>query len=296
MHVAVLGAGSMGHGIAQVSAQAGHDVILRDVDSSIVDDGLEGIRSNLQGAVDRDIITAEEMDATLNRITGTTDLGEAVADADMVIEAVPEDMDLKKSVFAEVEAELTDEAILASNTSSLSVSELASSVENPDDVVGLHFFNPPHIMDLVEIIIAEQTSDETEQAAIGFVRDIGKADVVVNDSAGFATSRLGVAVGLEAIRMVEEGVASPADIDTAMVNGYNYPMGPLELGDLVGLDVRLHIAEHLREELGERFRPPQLLRRKVRGDKLGKKSGEGFYVWEDGERVGMSGDWGDDDV
>ncbi|MFD1588287.1 3-hydroxyacyl-CoA dehydrogenase family protein [Halorientalis brevis] len=295
MQVAVLGAGSMGHGIAQVSAMAGHDVVLRDVEADFVADGIAGIEENLAEGVERDKVTESEMDATLDRISGTTELAEAVADADLVVEAVPEDMDLKQEVFADVEAAAPDDTIVASNTSSLSVTEMASALERPERAVGLHFFNPPHIMDLVEIVVAEQTSDETETRAIEYVRGIDKEDVVVRDSAGFATSRLGLALGLEAIRMVEQGVASPADIDAAMRKGYGYPMGPIELGDHVGLDVRLHIAEHLREELGERFKPPQALRRKVRAGNLGKKSGEGFYVWEDGEKVGMSGEWGADD-
>ncbi|ADD06451.1 3-hydroxyacyl-CoA dehydrogenase [Natrialba magadii ATCC 43099] len=295
MQVTVLGAGSMGHGIAQVSAMAGYDVVLRDIEDDLVEKGLEGIRENLQGGVDRDKLTEDEMDATLERIEGMTDLADAVVDADLVIEAVPEDMDLKKDVLSDVEAETGDETVIASNTSSLSVTEMASALESPERVVGLHFFNPPHLMDLVEIVIAEQTDDRTEEFAVEYVREIEKEDVVVRDSAGFATSRLGLVTGLEAIRMVEEGVASPADIDEAMKLGYGYPMGPIELGDHVGLDVRLHIAEHLREELGERFKPPQALRRKVRAGNLGRKSGEGFYVWEDGERVGMSGEWGEDE-
>lgn len=293
MQIAVLGAGSMGHGIAHVSAMAGHEVVLRDIDSDLVKDGLEGIRENLQGGVDRDKMTEREMEETLKQIEGTTDLEEAVVDADLVVEAVPEDMDLKKDVFSDVEDATSDETVIASNTSSLSVTEMASMLEHPERAVGLHFFNPPHLMDLVEIVIAEQTDDRTEAFAVDYVRDIEKEDVVVRDSAGFATSRLGLVTGLEAIRMVEEGVASPADIDEAMELGYGYPMGPIELGDHVGLDVRLHIAEHLREEIGERFKPPQALRRKVRAGKLGKKSGEGFYVWEDGERVGMSSEWSD---
>ncbi|WP_323170961.1 3-hydroxyacyl-CoA dehydrogenase family protein [Natrialba sp. PRR66] len=296
MQVTVLGAGSMGHGIAQVSAMAGYDVVLRDIESELVEKGLEGIRENLQGGVDRDKVTEDEMEATLGRIEGTTDLAAAVADAELVVEAVPEDMDLKQDVLSEAEAETGEETVIASNTSSLSVTEMASALDRPERVVGLHFFNPPHLMDLVEIVIAEQTDDRTEAFAIDYVREIDKEDVVVRDSAGFATSRLGLVTGLEAIRMVEEGVASPADIDEAMKLGYGYPMGPIELGDHVGLDVRLHIAEHLREELGERFKPPQALRRKVRAGNLGKKSGEGFYVWEDGERAGMSGDWGEDDA
>ncbi|TYL36806.1 3-hydroxybutyryl-CoA dehydrogenase [Natronococcus pandeyae] len=295
MQIAVLGAGSMGHGIAQVSAMAGHDVVLRDIEAEFVESGLEGIRENLQGGVDRDKLTGTEMEETIARIEGTTDLADAVSDADLVVEAVPEDMDLKQDVFSDVEDAASEEAIIASNTSSLSVTEMASALEHPERAVGLHFFNPPHLMDLVEIVVAEQTDERTEEFAVDYVRDVEKEDVVVRDSAGFATSRLGLVTGLEAIRMVEEGVASPADIDEAMKLGYGYPMGPIELGDHVGLDVRLHIAEHLREELGERFRPPQALRRKVRAGKLGKKSGEGFYVWEDGERAGMSGQWGEDD-
>ncbi|MDG5820495.1 3-hydroxyacyl-CoA dehydrogenase family protein [Natronococcus sp. A-GB7] len=295
MQVTVLGAGSMGHGIAQVSAMAGYDVVLRDIEEELVEDGLEGIRQNLRGGVDRDKVSEDEMEATLERIEGMTDLTAAVDNAELVIEAVPEDMDLKKDVLSEVERKTDKETVIGSNTSSLSVTEMASTLESPERVIGLHFFNPPHLMDLVEIVIAEQTNDQTERIATDYVREIGKEDVVVRDSAGFATSRLGLVTGLEAIRMVEEGVASPNDIDEAMKIGYGYPMGPIELGDHVGLDVRLHIAEHLREELGERFRPPQALRRKVRAGKLGKKSGEGFYVWEDGERVGTSGDWGEEE-
>lgn len=295
MQIAVLGAGSMGHGIAQVSAMAGHDVVLRDIDEDLVEDGIDGIRGNLADGVEREKVTEAEMDATLDRISGTTDLADAVSDADLVVEAVPEDMDLKQSVFEDVEAAAPADALIASNTSSLSVTEMASVLDAPERAVGLHFFNPPHIMDLVEIVVAEQTSDETESRAVEYVEGIEKEDVVVRDSAGFATSRLGLVTGLEAIRMVETGVASPADIDAAMRKGYGYPMGPIELGDHVGLDVRLHIAEYLREELGERFKPPQALRRKVRAGNLGKKSGEGFYVWEDGEKVGMSGDWGEAD-
>ncbi|ELY92421.1 3-hydroxybutyryl-CoA dehydrogenase [Natrialba hulunbeirensis JCM 10989] len=291
MRIAVLGAGSMGHGIAQVSAMAGHDVVLRDVESEFVEAGLAGIRENLQGGVDRDKVTETAMAETLERIEGETDLEAAVEAAELVIEAVPEDMDLKKQVVADAEAATDEGTIIASNTSSLSVTEIGSALEQPECAVGLHFFNPPHLMDLVEIVIAEQTDERTESVAIDYVRGLGKEDVVVRDTAGFASSRLGVVTGLEAIRMVEEGVASPADIDEAMRIGYGYPMGPLELTDHVGLDVRLHIAEHLRSELGERFRPPQTLRRKVRAGTLGKKTGEGFYVWEDGERVGMSGDW-----
>ncbi len=290
MHVAVLGAGSMGHGIAQVSAMAGHEVWLRDVDDEFVERGLSGIEGNLAGGVERGKVSEAEVDATLSRIEGTTDLDAAVSGADLVIEAVPEQMELKTEVFVDCEALVGPETVLASNTSSLSVSEMASALETQERVVGLHFFNPPHIMELVEVVIAEQTDERAEGFATEFVDGIGKEAVVVRDSAGFASSRLGVVTGLEAIRMVEEGVAGIEDVDRALRLGYGHPMGPLELGDHVGLDVRLHIAEHLREELGERFRPPQLLRRKVRAGKLGKKTGEGFYRWDGGEKVGVSGE------
>jgi 3-hydroxybutyryl-CoA dehydrogenase len=285
MQITVIGAGSMGHGIAQVSAMAGHDVRLNDVDEERIESGIDAIEENLEGGVERDKVSEDERDAALDRLEAAPDLDAAVSDADLVVEAVPEDMDLKKNVFTDVEAAAPEEAIIGSNTSSLSVTELASALEHPERAVGLHFFNPPHIMDLVEVVIAEQTSESVEDTAIEYVEGLDKEAVVVRDSAGFASSRLGVALGLEAIRMVESGVASVEDIDTAMEEGYSHPMGPLKLTDLVGLDVRLDIAEYLREELGERFRPPQTLRKKVRAGNLGKKSGEGFYVWEDGEAV-----------
>ena len=294
MRVAVLGAGTMGHGIAQVSALAGHDVSLRDVDEDLVTDGVEAIDENLRGGVERDKVTPEEREATLDRIRGTTDLAGAVSDADLVVEAVPEDVELKQDVLGEAEAAAPADAVLASNTSSLPVTEIAAALDAPEQFVGLHFFNPVHIMALVEVVVAEQTSDETLSFATDFVEGIEKTPIEVADSPGFASSRLGVSLGVEAMRMLEEGVASPRDVDQAMELGYNHPMGPVELGDVVGLDVRLDILEHLREELGERFRPPQILRRKVRAGKLGKKTGEGFYVWEDGEIVGVSGDWGEE--
>jgi len=286
MQIGVIGSGNMGRGIAQVSATAGHTVVLQDIDEGQLSAALDDIASTMAGGVERGKLTAVERDAALDRIQGTTDLEEAVESADLVIEAVPENLDLKQQVFEDLDAAAPEDAVLASNTSSLSLTEVASVLERPERAVGLHFFNPPHIMDLVEIIVAEQTDAETESTATAFVEDLDKEAVVVRDTAGFASSRLGIALGLEAIWMVEEGVASASDIDAAMRTGYGHPMGPLELTDHVGLDVRLDIAEYLREELGERFRPPQLLRRKVRAGNYGKKSGEGFYVWEDGELVG----------
>ncbi|WP_411969104.1 3-hydroxyacyl-CoA dehydrogenase family protein [Haloferax sp. YSSS75] len=290
MHVSVLGAGTMGHGIAQVSAMAGHEVTMRDIEDEYVQRGLDAIEQNLQGGVDRNKVTEAEMSATLDRLSGTTSLEAAVSGADLVVEAVPEDMDLKRDTVSDVESLVDDDTIIASNTSSLSVTEIMSALDDPGRGVGLHFFNPVHIMGLVEVVVAEQTDAETLSFATEFVEGIDKTAIEVGDSPGFASSRLGVALGVEAMRMVQEGVASPRDIDASMELGYNHPMGPIELGDVVGLDVRLGILEYLREELGERFRPPQILKRKVRAGKLGKKTGEGFYVWEDGEIVGVSED------
>lgn len=286
MRVAVLGAGTMGHGIAQVAAMAGHEVTIRDIDEEVLESGIETIRDNLRGGVERDKVTEEAMGDTLERISGTLDLAEAVTGVDVVIEAVPESMALKREVFEEVEPAVDRETVIATNTSSLSVTEIASALDEPERAVGVHFFNPVHIMGLVEVVRAEQTNDETVTFIEEFVDDIEKTAVVVDDMPGFATSRLGVTLGVEAIRMVQEGVATAEDIDTAMRLGYNHPMGPLELTDHVGLDVRLDVLTYLREELGERFRPPQLLKRKVNAGNFGRKTGVGFYEWEDGEIVG----------
>jgi len=293
MRITILGAGTMGHGITQVTAMAGHDVTIRDLEDELVADGIDAIESNLDGGIERGKVTEAEKAETLGRITGETDLATAVSGAELVVEAVPEKVDLKKRVLSEAEVAVDDDVVLATNTSSLSVTELASTLEQPGRFVGLHFFNPVHIMSLVETVVAEQTTDRTRAFAVDYVDSIEKTPVVVRDTPGFASSRLGVALGVEAIRMLEEGVASPEDIDDAMELGYNHPMGPLELTDVVGLDVRLDVLEYLREELGERFKPPQLLKRKVRAGKNGRKSGEGFYVWEDGDPVATSGEWGD---
>lgn len=289
MIVSVLGAGTMGHGIAQVAAMAGHQVRLRDVEEGIVRDGIDAIEANLEGGIERDKVTEEEATDALGRIEGTTDLEMAVAEADLVIEAVPEDLDLKRDVLADAAEHAPGDAVIATNTSSLSVTAIADALDRPERAVGLHFFNPVHIMALVEVVVAEQTGDETLAFANEFVEKLDKTPIEVRDAPGFASSRLGAALGAEAMRMVQEGVADPRDVDRAMELGYNHPMGPIELGDVVGLDVRLDILEYLRDELGERFRPPQILKRKVRAGKLGKKTGEGFYVWEDGEVVGVSG-------
>ena len=288
MHITVLGAGAMGHGIAQVSAEAGHEVVVRDVDRELVDEGLERIEANLNGAVERDKATPAERDAALDRINGRTSLPEAVKDADLVIEAVPEDMALKQDVFCEIADHAPANAMLATNTSSLSVTELASVLNDASRATGLHFFNPTHIMPLVEIVVAGRTSEETHAVAESYVEDIGKTTIEVTDTPGFASSRLGAMFSLEAIRMAESGVANIEDIDETMRLGYDMPMGLIELVDHTGVDVNIKVLKYLRKELSERFRPPQLLKRKYRAGKLGKKTGEGFYMWEDGEIVGVS--------
>jgi 3-hydroxybutyryl-CoA dehydrogenase len=290
--VSVLGAGTMGRGIAYACAVAGVEVRLRDVAEEQLSDAAASLESTLDGGVQRDILTRAEADAARERVETTTDLAVATDGVDIVVEAVPEDIDLKTTVLGEAADHVSAETMLASNTSSLPLTSIAAELDRPERVVGLHFFNPVHAMDLVEVVLAEQTSETTRERAESFVEEIEKTAVTVTDAPGFATSRLGAMQGVEAIRMLESGVADPRDIDQGMELGYSHPMGPIELTDVVGLDVRLDILEHLREELGERFKPPALLRRKVRAGKLGKKTGEGFYVWEDGEIVGVSGEVG----
>jgi 3-hydroxybutyryl-CoA dehydrogenase len=225
-------------------------------------------------------IDAAARDRALAAISRTKDLAAAVSGADLVVEAIPERMELKLETFREVDRHAPAHAVLGSNTSSLSVTEIAGATARPERVVGLHFFNPVPVMELLEIVRGLRTDDATIAAARAFATAIGKRPIVVKDSPGFATSRLGVILGVEAIRMLEAGVASAEDIDLAMELGYRHPMGPLKLGDLVGLDVRLAILEHLHKEVGEQFRPPALLRQMVRAGKLGRKSGEGFYKYE----------------
>jgi 3-hydroxybutyryl-CoA dehydrogenase len=278
-HVGVIGAGTMGHGIAHVSAQAGYDVFVYDVTLEAAKAGVDKIRKNLDIGVEKKKVEPAARDAALARLTATASLAD-LRICGMVIEAAPEKMDLKKKLFGELSQLCSAEAILATNTSSLSVTEIAAAATHPERVLGMHFFNPVHLMKLLELVRAHQTSDDTLARAKAFGEKIGKQMVTVNDSPGFASTRLGLVVGLEAIRMLEEGVASAEDIDRAMELGYGYPMGPLKLGDLVGLDVRLAIAEYLYQELGSpAFRPPQLLKRMVRAGKLGKKSGQGFYKY-----------------
>jgi 3-hydroxybutyryl-CoA dehydrogenase len=283
--VAVLGAGTMGHGIAHVAALAGHDVRLYDVSQDVADGGRGKILASLDKGVSLGKVAADRRDAAVARLTATADLAAACAGADLVVEAVPEKIDLKRELFAAVDQTAPPSALYATNTSSLPVARIAAAVADPSRMIGMHFFNPVHLMKLLEVVRHGASDASAVSAAVALGEAWGKTAIVVKDSPGFASSRLGLTLGLEAIRMVEEGVASAADIDTAMKLGYGHPMGPLELTDLVGLDVRLGIADYLSDAIGPAFEPPELLRKKVAAGKLGKKSGEGFYTWVDGKRV-----------
>jgi len=279
-NVTVLGAGTMGAGIAQVCAQAGSSVVLQDITDDFVQKGLARIRDFLQKGVDKGKTTPAQRDEVLARITTTTDRAAAARGAQLVIEAVPEKLDLKNSLFRELGGVVTADCILASNTSSLSLAKVFAGVAKPERCIGMHFFNPVPLMALLELVRTDATSQATIDAVTAYGKRLGKEPILVKDSPGFASSRLGVCLGLEAIRMFESGVASAEDIDKAMVLGYGHPMGPLKLTDLVGLDVRLAIADYLRKELDHPgFEAPALMRRMVAEGKLGKKSGQGFYRW-----------------
>lgn len=279
--IAVLGAGTMGRGIAQLCAERGLSVGLYDVSPEVLQSAQSAVRAQLERAVQKGKSSAEQRDAALARINATTELPSACRDAQLFIEAVPERMELKIALLDAVKAGAPPAALFASNTSSLSITELGRGIREPARTVGLHFFNPPPVMPLLEIVRGLGTSPEAIERCLAFARQIGKEPIVVNDVPGFASSRLGVALGAEAIRMLEAKVASVVDIDRAMELGYRHPMGPLKLTDLVGLDVRLAILEHLQREIGEQFRPPPLLRQMVRAGRLGKKTGLGFYRWTD---------------
>jgi 3-hydroxybutyryl-CoA dehydrogenase len=278
--IGVIGAGTMGHGIAQVAAAAGCDVVLMDTTAELAERGMQRIRDNLAEGIKRGKVTAPERDEVLGRIRGSETACSSARDRDLIIEAVPERIDLKIELLQWMESCLNDDAIIASNTSSLSISTMQNALKAPQRMIGLHFFNPVHINRLVEIVRGDATATDVVQASQAFVQRIGKDAIVVKDSPGFATSRLGVLLGLEAMRMLEEGVASAEDIDRALELGYRHPVGPLKLTDLVGLDVRLDIARYLHTELAaEQFKPPAILEQMVAQGKLGKKSGEGFYKW-----------------
>ena len=280
--VAVLGMGTMGQGIAQVTAAAGLDTYVFDPLSDRAEEAVSAIAVQLEKLVAKGKMHDDQRGRALAALTVSPDVADACEGADLTIEAAPEDMDVKVKLLVEAAAAAPRESLVASNTSSLSLTEMGAAIGEPARVLGLHFFNPAPVMELLEVVRGVFTADAAVDAAVAFAKAVGKTPIVVRDVPGFVTSRLGVILGAEAMRMVESGVASAGDIDRAMELGYRHPMGPLKLSDLVGLDVRLAILERLHYELGEQFRPPALLRQMVRGGKLGKKTGEGFYVWKDG--------------
>jgi 3-hydroxybutyryl-CoA dehydrogenase len=274
--VGVYGGGRMGAGIAHAFALAGREVVVVETSAASSAAAYSRIEATLRRAEERGALSGSAR-SVLERVRTTSDpaeLGEAV----LVVEAVPEDADLKVAVLASVEHH-APRAWLASNTSSLSIDRLAAGLSRPERLVGLHFFNPVPVSELVEVVVGSATTEELVELARGWAGELGKTAVTVRDSPGFASSRLGLVLGLEAMRMLEEGVASAADIAAAMTLGYKHPVGPLRTTDIVGLDVRLAIAEHLTRELGERFTPPAVLREKVAAGQLGRKSGQGFYAW-----------------
>ncbi len=275
----VVGGGRMGAGIAHALLLTGSEVVLVEAEESATLAARQRVVDAVRASAERGMLSesADEVTGRL-RVAARVD---ALIDASLVVEAVPEDLHLKAGVFRAVEQTVDDDAVIATNTSSLPVSELASVLARPDRVIGLHFFNPVPASLLVEVVVGAQTPPDLVGRAAGWVLALGKTPVVVRDSPGFASSRLGVAIGLEAIRMLEDGVATAEDIDAAMTLGYKHPVGPLRLTDLVGLDVRLGIARHLAATLGPRFEPPALLVEKVANGELGRKSGRGFHVWED---------------
>ena len=280
-HTAVIGAGTMGNGIAHVLALNGTDVSLVDLNQDLLDEAGSTIAANLQRQVDKEKITADERSQALDRITTTTSTAAGVSEADLVIEAVSETQKVKKEVFADLDAHAPDHAILASNTSSISITWLGAQTERPEQVIGMHFFNPVPVMRLVEIVRGQRTTDSVFDAVETLADDLGKEPVEVEDYPGFVSNRILMPMINEAIFCVMEGVAEPEDIDTVMKLGMNHPMGPLTLADFIGLDVCLDIMEVLHDELGDdKYRPCPLLRRKVTAGQLGRKTGEGFFTYD----------------
>ncbi|HPE88505.1 MAG: 3-hydroxybutyryl-CoA dehydrogenase [Spirochaetaceae bacterium] len=277
MKVMVLGAGTMGSGIAQAFALSGYQVIVRDLEQAFVDKGIAGVAKSLDRIVAKGNLSDDDRKAALARLTGTTDLAKA-ADVDLVVEAAVENMAIKKAVFAELDGVCKPGAILATNTSSLSITEIASATKRPDKVIGMHFFNPVPMMKLVEVIKGLATSDETKRTVVELCGKLGKTPVEVNEAPGFVVNRILVPMINEAIGILADGVASAADIDAAMKLGANHPIGPLALADLIGNDVNLAIMETLYQEFGDtKYRPHPLLRKMVRAGLLGRKSGKGFF-------------------
>jgi len=278
--VVVLGSGTMGHGIAQICAAAGYDTAMSDISYELLDRGMRQIRKNIEREVAKGKRTQEDADALLSRVTPTLDRKAAIADCDLVIEAVPEVLSLKLDLFEELDEECKPEAILATNTSELSVTAIAAAAKRPQKVLGLHFFNPAPVMKLVEVIRGQDTAEETIKICIEFCEKLGKTTVVCRDSQGFITTRVFMMMLCEAFRVYEEGISTKEDIDTAMKLGFNHPMGPLALADLVGLDVIYHACQGLVESFGDRFRLPQSVVNLVRAGHLGIKTGKGFYTYE----------------
>lgn len=283
MKIAVVGGGTMGIGIAHRFAANGATVYLADIDLDTAQAAVEKVARTLVTAAERGKIDRDDLDDAVGRLHAVGSLDDLDEGLDLMVEAVIEDVALKQSILSAAEAKAP--SILASNTSSISIDELAKGLAAPDRFAGMHFFNPVWAMHLVEVIRGSATSPDTLEEIASIVEFLGMEQALINDAPGFATSRLGILVGIEAIRMVQEGVAEPQDIDRAMSLGYRHPMGPLMLGDLVGLDVRLKIATHLASVYGPRFEPPELLHEMVAGGRLGKKSGIGFYDWSSGSAV-----------
>jgi 3-hydroxybutyryl-CoA dehydrogenase len=284
--VAVLGAGTMGRGIAHVAAAAGYTTHLFDTSADAVKKAEASIHKNLAKGVELGKVKAETADAARAALRTETDLAAAVAQADLVIEAVPESMALKIETFREVARSCPEHALFASNTSALSITEMAAASGRPERFAGMHFFNPVHVMKLIELVRGLQSSEETLEAMRAVGVRMGKEVVLVNEAPGFVTSRINALIGNEAFRMLQEGVASAEDIDKALKLGLNHPMGPFEMVDLVGLDVRLSILEFLHKSLGEAFRPNQILVQHVRAGRLGRKVGRGVYSYdENGQKI-----------
>jgi 3-hydroxybutyryl-CoA dehydrogenase len=277
--IGVVGAGTMGSGIAQVAATAGYDVVMRDIEPEYVESGFETIEDSLGRLTDREEITKSEAEAVRERINGTTELGD-LSECDLIVEAALEEIDIKRDIFADLDEIAAEDAVLATNTSTLSITTIAAATDRPGSVVGLHFMNPVPVMKGVEVVSGEKTDGAVVELAHAFAEDLGKETWESDDKPGFVSNRILMPWINEGVRAFDEGVATKEDIDRGMKLGTNVPMGPLELADHIGLDICLHATETLHEELGDRYTPAYLLKRKVEAGDLGKKTGEGFYTYE----------------